>query len=206
MFEDINGELPAQPWRLDELSRVLVAVTELAENLSPAPRIGIPLARPRLGGWAKVSDDYTLSARLADIAPWALNKLDILLGLEARFGEVTSGFTLLHGDLYAFNLLMTENRVVFVDWPHAWIGPKYADLVTLLGSLPLSGIDPEPIAAGHPLLARIEQNELNVLLALQSGFLLHGACSSERTADPALVSMMTGLGLSSLEWLSARLM
>ncbi|HEX2498133.1 MAG TPA: phosphotransferase [Actinomycetes bacterium] len=205
MFEDVDGTPPAQPWRSDHLGRVLAAVTDLAECLTPAPPIDVALARPRLGGWSAFGDDRTATGGLAAIAPWAFARLDALRALESRFDEVTSGTTLVHGDPYAFNLLLTAERVVFVDWPHAWIGPAHADLVMLLASLPLSGIDPEPIAARHPLLAQVGRGELDALVALNAGFLLHGACSSGPTADPNLVRMMTALGLSSLRWLSARL-
>lgn len=205
MFEDIEGTPPAQPWRWNELRRVLAALIDLAECLTPAPPIDVALARPRLGGWAAFGDDRAAVGRLARMAPWAIARLAALRALESRLHEVTSGATLVHGDPYAFNLLLTDERVVFVDWPHAWIGPAHADLVMLLASLPLSGIDPEPIVAGHPLLARVGRDELDALVALNAGFLLHGACSSGPTADPNLVRMMSALGLSSLRWLSARL-
>jgi RIO1 family len=37
-------------------------------------------------------------------------------------GRRSTGTTLLHGDLYPFNLLLTPDRVVVIDWPHAWTG------------------------------------------------------------------------------------
>ncbi|MYZ39481.1 aminoglycoside phosphotransferase family protein, partial [Streptomyces sp. SID4917] len=55
VFEDIDGALPAQPWREDELERVLDAVTGLAERLTPAPPLEPALAAPRLGGWARLA-------------------------------------------------------------------------------------------------------------------------------------------------------
>lgn len=127
------------------------------------------------------------------------------MSLESRSDQVTDGGTLAHGDPYAFNLLLTADRVVFVDWPHAWVGPAHVDLVMLLGSLPLSGLDPEPIAARHPLLAPVAPDDVNALLALQAGYVLRGACTSGPAADPNLVRMLTALGLSSLHWLARRL-
>jgi hypothetical protein len=49
LFEDIDGWMPAQPWRSDELSRVLDAMTDLAAALTPAP-IDAPPAATRLNG------------------------------------------------------------------------------------------------------------------------------------------------------------
>jgi hypothetical protein len=40
LFEDIDGVTPAEPWRPDELARVLAAMTDLAGALTPALRRG----------------------------------------------------------------------------------------------------------------------------------------------------------------------
>lgn len=54
-FEDIEGALPVQPWREDELERVLHALTDLAESLTPSPGLNCRDVSPRLGvggdGW-----------------------------------------------------------------------------------------------------------------------------------------------------------
>lgn len=91
-----------------------------------------------------------------------------------------------------------------VDWPHAWTGPAHADLVTLLSSVALSGIDPEPFAARHPLLAGVEPEAVDVLISAQAGFLLAAVCSMDSAADPRLERMMTQLSLASLRWPTAR--
>ncbi|MFF3753770.1 aminoglycoside phosphotransferase family protein [Streptomyces sp. NPDC002018] len=204
VFEDIDGALPAQPWRAAELERVLDALTGLAERLTPAPRLDQTLAAPRLGGWTRLSDDPRALARLPTVAPGAAEELDLHLSLETHLTEATAGRTLTHGDLYPFNVLLTADRVVVVDWPHAWTGPAHADLVMLLGSVALSGIDPEPYAARHPLLTGVDPEAVDVLISAQAGFLLAMACSVDSTADPRLVRMMTELGRASLRWLSIR--
>lgn len=204
VFEDVDGVLPAQPWRMSELERVLEAVTTLSEQLTPAPRLAAPAPPPRLGGWGRLAHSPTARARLATVAPRAADDLGLYLSLEARLDAATAGTTLVHGDLYPFNILLSGDRVVFVDWPHAWIGPAHADLVMLLGSVALSGIDPEPFAARHPLLTGVEPEAVDVLISAQAGFLLATACSMGGSVDPRLVQMMTRLGLASLRWLSGR--
>ncbi|MFE2032317.1 aminoglycoside phosphotransferase family protein [Streptomyces scopuliridis] len=204
VFEDIDGTLPAQPWRERELERVLDALTDLAERLTPAPRLPVTLPAPRLGGWERLANHPRALAKLAEVAPRAARELETHLSLEARLGEATAGDTLTHGDLYPFNVLLTDDRVVVVDWPHAWIGPAHADVVMLLGSVALSGINPEPYAARHPLLTGVDPEAVDVLISAQAGFLLAAACSMDSTGDPRLEGMMTGLGLASLRWLSAR--
>ncbi len=204
VFEDVEGALPAQPWRPDQLDRVLDAVIDLAERLTPAPMLETAGNAPRLGGWSRLAENPTALAKLGATAPWVIDNLDTHLSLEVRLDEVAIGDTLVHGDLYPFNILLTASRVVFVDWSHAWIGAKHADLVMLLGSVALSGIDPEPFAKRHPLLVQVDPDALNTLISAQSGFLLDRAFSSGPNTDPHFTRMMIALGLSSLRWLSTR--
>ncbi len=234
IFEEIPGRLPAQPWRPDELEHVLAAVTELTQTLTPSPVDERLLARPRLGGWtalatAASSDTGTAEAatsaaperaatsaaaepsaagtvreRLAAISPWAARHLDDLAALEERTAPALTGRTLLHGDLYPFNLLLHERRVFVVDWPHAWVGAAHCDVVTLLAGVSLSGLDPQPIAERHPLTRDLDPAQIDAVLAAHSGFLLRTAASVGPGTDRRLVDMMTALGLASLRWLRNR--
>lgn len=203
VFTEVSGRLPTQPWQGGELRQVLDALTGLAETLTPAPRLAVT-SQPRLGGWRNLAESPTAIARLHDIAPDTAADLGPHLELEAGLDEVLVGDTLVHGDLYAFNVLLTETGVMFVDWAHAWIGPQYADLVMLLGGAASVGIDPEPLAARHPLLRGIEKAAVNTLISAQAGFLLSRACTASLEADPNLIAAMTKLGLGSLQWFASR--
>jgi Ser/Thr protein kinase RdoA (MazF antagonist) len=204
VFEEVDGALPAQPWRRDEFDRVFAAATDLARALTPAPVDASVLGPPRLGGWLTLaSQDVTTELR--SLSPWAADHLDVLVGLEARAGEALEGDTLLHGDLYPFNVLLTQDRVYFVDWPHAWIGPAYCDVLTLLSSASLSGVDPRPFAAAHPLTRQLDPDQINVFLAAHSGFLMRLAVTAGTAVDHNLLDMATALGQASLRWLRSRL-
>jgi hypothetical protein len=203
VFEDIPGHLPAQPWRRDDLDRVLTAVTELARVLTPSPVDEAILGKPRLGGWLALADDDAAVRNLEQLSPWAVGHLDALAALEENAS--VAGTTLLHGDLYPFNIMLTVDRVFVVDWPHAWIGARHCDVVTLLSSASLSGIDPQPIADSHPLTCDLDPVQINEVLALHAGFLLRTAASAGPAADPNIVSMMVALGRASLHWLRERL-
>lgn len=203
VFEEIPGRLPAQPWRPAELDRVLAAVTEMANLLTPSPVEAAVLGQPRLGGWPALAQDAAARAKVAELSPWAARHVDRLVALEENAS--LDGRTLLHGDLYPFNIMLTADRVFAVDWPHAWVGPRHCDVVTLLSSASLSGVDPQPIAESHPLTRDLDRGRLDEVLALHSGFLLRAATSAGPAADRNLVAMMTALGLSSLRWLRQRL-
>jgi hypothetical protein len=56
IFEEIPGRLPAQPWRRDELERVLATITDVTRILTPSPVEEALLSGPRLGGWAALAN------------------------------------------------------------------------------------------------------------------------------------------------------
>lgn len=203
VFEEIPGRLPAQPWQPDELDRVFAAVTDMAEILTPSPVDQAILGKPRLGGWLEVAADAAVGTKVEELSPWAAGHLDDLVALERNAS--LAGSTLLHGDLYPFNIMLTADRVFVVDWPHAWVGPRHCDAVTVLSSASLSGVDPQPIAENHPLLRDLDPVVVNEVLALQAGFLLRVAAVAGPAADRNLVAMTTALGLASLRWLEQRM-
>lgn len=208
IFAEIPGRLPEQPWREDEFDRVIAALVELSDDLTPSPIEGAALAtRPRLGGWQALADERTpvTLARLRAIDPWAADHLAELAALERDMPGALSGDTLLHGDLYPFNVMLTPDRVFVVDWPHAWIGARHCDVVTLLSSASLSGIDPQEVAERHPLTRWVAPRDIDVMLAAHAGFLLRIVVTVDAAADRNLVDTMTALGLASLHWLRSRL-
>ncbi len=110
------------------------------------------------------------------MAPWAYQNLEMLSALEKGLDEAVAGNTLLHGDMYPFNVLTTDERVYIVDWPHAWVGASHVDVVTLLISAALSGTDPQPILESLPSTASVDPTYIDVQLAAHSGFLLATVC------------------------------
>jgi hypothetical protein len=202
-FEEVRGRLPAQPWRPGELDRVLDAITVLAGALTPAPVDPAILAAPRLGGWRELARPGSGDV-LRELSPWAATHLDDLVALEEQAEPAIAGATLLHGDLYPFNVLLARRRVVVVDWPHAWIGAAHCDVVPLMAGAGLSGIDPQPLADRHPLTRHVDPALIDVVLALHAGFLFRVAGSAGPQADPHLVAMMVALGNASLRWLRTR--
>jgi aminoglycoside phosphotransferase (APT) family kinase protein len=153
-FEDVDGQLPAQPWRDDQLMRVLAATTDLARRLTPAP-IDVPPAATRyhtLGqGWQLLANDAGSGADdLAGVDPWVREHLTDVVGLEHGWEDAVNGATLAHGDVRADNTLLTPDRVVFVDWPWACLAPPWFDLIAMLPSVTMNGgPSPEDVLAVH---------------------------------------------------------
>ncbi|MEV8515249.1 aminoglycoside phosphotransferase family protein [Dactylosporangium sp. NPDC051484] len=203
LFEHVDGALPAQPWRPGDLDRVLTAATAMAHALTPSPIDASATAAPRLGGWPSLTGRDELAA-LTRLSPWAAGHLDELIGLEAASAATLAGDTLLHGDLYPFNVMLSARQVHIIDWPHAWVGAAHCDVLTLLSSAVLSGLDPRPRAETNPLTRRLHPREIDTFLAAHAGFLMRLAVTAGPAADPHLIGMAAALGGASLRWLRRR--
>jgi aminoglycoside phosphotransferase (APT) family kinase protein len=151
VIEDVDGRQPVLPWRDHELNLVLAALDRLAEALTPAPATvtsTAPSIAEYLGadfrGWRTLAE-----APVDDrLDPWSRAHLGELATVEATWASHAAGDTLLHADIRADNLLLTDDasagsRVMVVDWPHACRGAAFVDLVTFAPSVTMQG-GPEP--------------------------------------------------------------
>ena len=89
-------------------------------------------------GWERLRDDP--DPVVTELAPWAAGRLDELVDLAARAAAACAGDALVHGDLRADNLLVTDDRVVVVDWPWAMRGAAFFDLAGFLPSVGMQGV------------------------------------------------------------------
>jgi aminoglycoside phosphotransferase (APT) family kinase protein len=203
LFEDIDGSAPACPWRRAELDRVLAAVTDLAAALTPAP-----LAAPAVGaahqasftGWRRLA-----RAPGAGLDPWARKHLARLAELEAGWAAAARGGSLVHSDLRSDNILLTADRVVFVDWPWACRGASWFDLVAMLPSVALEGgPPPEEVAAGHPLTRAAEPAAVTAVVAALAGYFAYQSRQPDPPGIPAVRAFQAAQGKVALDWLRAR--
>ena len=154
VFEDVDGRHPAQPWRLDELDRVVAAMEDLAETLTPSPLpvSAVGMAGERILGrrsWRRLRDDWP--SRLDRVDDWTRRHLDALVQIESHVVDALAGDTLVNYDVRADNILLTPERTWFVDWPHACLGPPWLDVAAFAPSVTMQGgPPPEDVASGTP--------------------------------------------------------
>jgi aminoglycoside phosphotransferase len=209
LFEDIDGLMPAQPWRSDELGTVLDAMTDLAAALSPAP-IGAPSAATRFrtlgNGWHNLADAGAAGDDLADVSRWARDRLADLVALESRWPTAVTGTTLAHGDVRADNILLTPSRVVFVDWPWACLAKPWFDLIALLPSVALNGGPaPEQVLARHPLAVDADPDDVTTAVAALAGMFSYLARKPDPPGLPTLRAFQQAHVAVALDWLAERL-
>jgi aminoglycoside phosphotransferase (APT) family kinase protein len=196
VFEDVDGHEPRLPWREDELARVLNALTDLSETLTPAPIEAPPVAAALddlFRGWR------TLESHVDD---WAAANLEHLRTLEARWAPAAAGETLLHCDVRADNILLTPERVVFVDWPHVCVGAAWIDLLGFLPSVAMQG-GPHPweLFEAHPVGRAVPPAQLQPVLAALAGFFLYHSTLPPLPGLSTLRDFQRGQGIEALAWL-----
>ena len=182
VLDEVDGRMPHDPWRPDELRTVVSAVTELSRSLTPcpvpSPRVAADEVRELMLGYRDLAADPP-----GDLDPWERRHLDRLAGLAASALEVVDGDTLVHFDLRADNVLLSGSRVWFVDWPWAFRGAAWIGSVMLLKNAAFHGHDPEPYLEDHPLLADVDPWHVTAFVAGMAGFF---GSAGRRPAPPGL--------------------
>jgi serine/threonine protein kinase len=201
-FEYVDGVEPFQPWTAPQIRRVVAQAVAFAGSATPAP-VELSRDHPRLGGWAALAANPSGPARLHTISAWASEHLSRLTVIERDGLDAAQGDSLVHFDLYPHNVLLTRERVVFVDWPHARLGAPVVDLITLLSSVAADGIDPAPYLPDD-LSDRNSRPAFDAILAAHAGFLLAGALTPMPPGLEAIAVEKLRLGTGAVRWLQQR--
>jgi hypothetical protein len=201
LLEDVGGRQPLLPWRLDELTRVVSAIDGMHAVLTPCPA-NAPVASEE---WHEQFTNWRLIEEFpAALDEWCVRHVDALADLESRWGQATTGDTLLHMDLRADNLLVGDEQVWVVDWPWAMRGHPLLDLVAFAPSVAMQG-GPEPVTT--LALSRTgraaERDRLLPLVCAVAGYFV---CRSSLPPPPGLPTVrafQAAQGTVALRWLRA---
>lgn len=194
LLEDIHGRLPTHPWEQADADRVLGALDELTDALDPSPWPDAPVAAVRsvefLSRW-----DNVIADGLA-VPEWAAGREQELAEL-ARTGlrALAEGKALAHWDLRADNVILTDERVVFIDWAHAALAPRWADSVILHAEMrELVRLPELP-----------DDEAISGFLAALSGGFWWGAAQPAPPGLPTIREWQRRHALVHLDWLRERL-
>jgi Ser/Thr protein kinase RdoA (MazF antagonist) len=210
VFEEVAGRHPTQPWHRNELDRVINAIGELAEVLTPSP-----LAPPTVGaasdafathicGWRQLCDEQ--STHLAELDAWSQRHLAALVELEAQAPAGVAGETLLHFDIRADNLLLTAERVWFVDWPHACVGAAWVDVVGFAPSVAMQGGPPvEEVLARHPASRSANPDAISAAIAALAGYFTQRSLQPPPPGIPTVRAFQAAQGVVARQWVAQRM-
>ncbi|MFI7698438.1 aminoglycoside phosphotransferase family protein [Nonomuraea sp. NPDC049480] len=196
VFEDVEAGHPELPWRRDELDRVLHAIDRMSAALTPAPIDAPPISDvfgPAFKGWRKLLKEDT-----DGLDPWALRHLGELAELESGWAEAAAGDSLVHADLRADNILLTDDRVYVVDWPWACVGAPWFDRMGMLPSVGMQG-GPPP----HELLTDPDPAVTSVVAAL-AGYFVRQSRQPDPPGLPTVREFQRAQGVVALDWVRRR--
>jgi aminoglycoside phosphotransferase (APT) family kinase protein len=202
-FEDVEGHLPSLPWRRDELERIVVAIAEMHEALTPSPLALPPVGEEmaaRMNGWKHLRGDEP------GLDDWSRRHLHTLVRLEAEAPRAAAGETLIHFDLRADNILLTEDRVIIVDWPAAAVGAPWVDMIGMAPSVKLEGgSDPAVFFAMYPGAGVADPRGMDAVIATVAGYLTYRALQPAPLGLPTVRAFQAAQGEVARQWLSRRL-
>jgi serine/threonine protein kinase len=203
VFEDVEGREPAQPWRPAELELVLAAAAELAAALTPSTVVTAPAGQRLLeaiNSWHRVRTDAP-----PGLDEWSQRHLDELVALEAGVRDAVEGDTLVHLDIRADNILIADERVYFVDWPHAHVGAAWLDAVAFAPSVTMQGgPKPDEILARWPDAEGADPRAVDAAVASVAGFFTYYALLPPPPGLPTLRAFQAAQGEIARAWLARR--
>jgi hypothetical protein len=198
VLTDVDGRTPALPWRTDELAAVLHALKILERGATPCPLPELPIARDAL------AEDFAGFDRLADDGV-AVPGLDGLRDLAARGEKALVGDMLVHTDLRADNVLITDGGAVLVDWPWACRGPGWLDTLMVLVEVERhGGHDTDDLLRTTPATREADPEDLTAVLAGFAGFFLDMARRDPPPGVPRLREFQRVQGEALLTWVRRR--
>ena len=209
VFEDVAGRHPMQPWRTNELDRVVAAMEDLSITLTPSP---LPIAMvgtagdmfsTDIRGWSRFL--YESASRLDCLDEWSRRHIETMVTIEETVGGAVKGDTLLHMDIRADNILLTPERVWFVDWPHTCVGPSWLDVVAFAPSVTMQGgPPPEEVVSRHSACRAAESDAITVAVVAIAGYFTHQALLPPPTGLPTVRAFQGAQGVVARLWVAQR--
>ncbi|MFJ4989841.1 phosphotransferase [Streptomyces sp. NPDC088732] len=208
LFEDVAGRMPVVPWRQDDLTRTIDALTALTALTVPAIANLLP-ALPVWGGsleeWEGWNSLLDADDSFDDVPSWARRNVRNLAAAETEFPAAAAGGTLLHSDLRSDNILITRDRVTFVDWAWAaqgqdWIDPMIFALCAAVQGHP----DPQTIFLAHPAGRSAPPAAVDSVLAALAGRFVVAARQPAVWNTASIRAFQRAEAETSIRWLRTR--
>jgi aminoglycoside phosphotransferase (APT) family kinase protein len=214
LLTDVAGRSPAQPWDLAELAQVLDALARMHEQCTPSPVATLPSVAEyharSLHGWRDLAGTEPGAANAGEpsvtqLDDWSRRNLGRLADLEAQWPAASAGHTLLHNDVRADNMLITETSVIFVDWPHACTGAAWFDVVAFAPSVIMQGgPDLAWLLARTPSASAADPDAVTAVAAAVAGYFTRQALLPAPDGIPTVRGFQAAQGEHARAWLRER--
>ncbi|MDT0615850.1 phosphotransferase [Streptomyces lancefieldiae] len=157
-------------------------------------------------GWRRLAAAFAEGADvLAWLDPWARRNLGRLADREAARITAAAGSALIHGDLRADNVLLTDDRVMVVDWPWAAVGASWCDIVLMGPSVITQGTPDAMRLPDQHLFARAANpDDVTSVLIAVTGYFLRQSIHTPPPGLPAVRGFQRAQGEAALDWVRER--
>jgi hypothetical protein len=203
-LEDVGGRHPHEPWTEEDVSLVIAAATKMARELTPSP-IDVDWTAAHafatnINGWQVAL--HRCEHRLDE---WSSRNLSRLAKLESRAQDAAAGSTLLNFDIRADNILISGERVCFVDWPWARTGAWWIDLLLMAPSVAMQG-GPGPEDFLRRLdLREVAKDSIDAVICAMAGYFVVRALDPPPPGIPTVRAFQAAQGVVAVGWLRDRL-
>ncbi|PJI84821.1 phosphotransferase family protein [Luteimicrobium subarcticum] len=223
-FEAVDGMPPSTPWDAVTLASSVTALDAVGDLLAPAGLVPVAESvRSMFEGWQRLRAEP--DPALADLVPWAAQRLERLAALAQDGTDAATGDRLLHLDARADNLLVAADATTWVvDWAHGAVGAPWVEVAAFLPSVGMQGVvgRSAPLVHGRDAAARRVTGELlaatfeasrhggaadpDAVRAFVAGLAGFFVDSSRRPAVPGIPNLrpfQRAQGVAALAWLEA---
>jgi aminoglycoside phosphotransferase (APT) family kinase protein len=171
-----------------DVPRVVSTIASLGDVLTPCPAGDTPAAEVDLAefvhGWHELAE-----APPADLPEWERRHLEDLADLESGWLAAAAGDTLVHGDVNASNLLVSNAGVYLIDWAQPARGASWLDVADLIPYLILAGHTPAAAEAALIDVPAWRNTDPGVITSYAAAFAGYWARSSRLPAPPGVPNL-----------------
>ncbi|MDK1327870.1 phosphotransferase [Arthrobacter sp. zg-Y1143] len=188
VYEAVPGRMPGQPWTEADVAAVETACVTAAALLTDFPQAE--------GGTPVAEDMALIPTRFKAVAdggepPWFLPGLSAeeAGGFQEALDlcpEALAGDAVLHGDLRADNILISDGRALFCDWNFLGTGAPWIDWVGVLPYARADGIDADAWLRRSELTRDVPDAYIDALLAALLNYMIHWGSQPDVDTSPLL--------------------
>jgi hypothetical protein len=199
VFDEIDGVMPTQPWRDDELSRVFRELDRIGAIEVPHLAPWTDVMGAEFEGWMSFGED------LPD-DPWIDRHRDRLLAAEAHLATAMTGTALVHNDVRDDNVLLgADGRTTLVDWTGACAGRPRFDALCMLPSIEVrGGPPPDVVCDRHGLLEGLDDDFVDAVVAGLAGLFAYRGSLPDPPNLPTVRQFQRDQAAVTVAWLARR--
>lgn len=210
IFQNIDGYNPPTPWHDDDLKRVMATLEALPRALQSVtlPPDLRATAKERFAtairGWNLIQNSLDTDNPMP-VDDWVQRHFSALIDLENQAAEAVQGDAILHFDIRADNLLITDEQVWVIDFPHACVGADWLDIVLFAPSVTMQGgMLPDDLLKLSPVCQAADPDAITATVVAYAGFLTHRSLLPAPAGLPTLRPFQAAMAATLREWIIAR--